>query len=136
MRRFDVKRTNEEAIQNIIQLARTGLVRSMPHRKDGEWQIVVRWTSPFTSSSKGMIDHLEPQSFGNDAASENTGKAGPDQAEMKRISQAINNVVLGAVERHAFGRLSIKVSWRDSLITTIEHSICESRKVEAKTEAV
>lgn len=126
MRRVDIKRTNEQAVQRAIQLARNALVRAMPHRAAGEWQVIVRWTA-------GTIDHLEPQQQGSDAPSDQTGCGGPAQPDMRRIERAIGDVVLGAVTQHPFGRLNIRIPWRDGQVGEIQHAICESHKVEPVT---
>lgn len=130
MKRVDVKRTNAEATQKAIQQARNGLTNAMAGSLDGEWHLTIRWTSPAPNAKIGIVDHLEPQQFGSDRPAENTGVAGPCQEDMRRIERAITNLICGAVERHPYGRATLKVTWQASRVATIEHVICPSHKVD------
>lgn len=123
MRRIDPRKTNAAAVEGVIKEARKALLDAMPSRATGEWQVIVRWTN-------GVIDHLEPQSFGSDAPSEQTGVVGPTEREMRRIEAAIQNVTLAAVQRHPFGRLSLKIEWAGGRVTEIKHAVCQSHKVD------
>lgn len=134
MRQINVKRTNQQAVEQAIQLARHGLARSMPNQRSGQWQLVVRWTAPFPGSKVGMVDHLEPQEFTTDQPSDQTGQHGANAAESQRIAQAITNAIYNAVERHPYGRLTIKISWQDLRVHDIECSTGWSHKVEFVSE--
>lgn len=136
MRRLDVKRTNETAILDTIQLARNALVRAMPQRSAGEWQVVVRWEATDRDKRCGCISHLEPQSFGSDAPSDPDAVAGPQPEEMRRIERAVKSVIANAVETHPYGRLAMKITWAAGRVDRIEHSICQSRKVDPISESV
>lgn len=135
MRQINVKRTNQQAVEQAIQLARQGLARSMPDQRNGQWQLVVRWSAPSPGARVGIVDHLEPQEFTADQPSDQTGVHGANAAESQRITRAITNLIFCAVERHPYGRLTIKISWQDSKVTEIECATGWSHKVQLISEA-
>jgi hypothetical protein len=129
MRQINVKRTNQQAVEQAIQFARHGLVRSMPDQRSGQWQLVIRWSAPSPGARVGIVDHLEPQEFTSDQPSDQTGCHGPNAAESQRIERALTNLIHGALERHPYGRLTIKIAWQDSKVTAIECATGWSHKV-------
>ena len=125
MRTIDKAGTNKRAIEETIQLARTGLARLMPRQPTGEWHLMARW-------SEGKLDHLEPRYAGDDQPSEWENSAGPTGAEMRRIEQEIEGVFTHALRNHDYGRLQITIFWVNRRVGVIKHDICESRKVETQ----
>lgn len=134
MRQINVKRTNQAAVEQAIQLARQGLARSMPDQRHGQWQLVVRWSAPVPGARVGVVDHLEPQEFATDQPSDQTGTHGPNAAESQRITRALTNLIHGALERHPYGRMTIKITWQDSKVTEIECATGWSHKVQLVSE--
>ena len=77
MRTIDKAATNKRALEETIQLARTGLAKLMPRQPSGSWHIMARWT-------EGKLDHLEPRWAGDDQPHEWDNVAYPTGHDMRR----------------------------------------------------
>ena len=123
MRQINVAATNKAATQRITELARGNLSTLMATQPTGDWYIMVRW-------ALGTIDHLEPQFSGQDLPGEETGHTGPTAGDMRRIERAVEQATALGLRRHPYGRLQLKIGWRDGIVTGIAHTICDSHKID------
>ena len=123
MRQINVPATNKSAVQRIIDLARQSLSNLMVAQPSGEWYCVARW-------GLGTIDHLEPQFSGQDLPGQETGTPGPTGPDMRRIERAVDQATALGLRRHPYGRLQLKIAWQDGRVTGIQHTICESHKID------
>lgn len=123
MRQINVAATNKAATQRITELARGNLSTLMATQPTGDWYCMIRW-------GLGTIDHLEPQFSGQDLPGEETGHQGPTAQDMRRIERAVEQATALGLRRHPYGRLQLKIAWRDGQVTGITHTICESHKIE------
>ena len=123
MRQINITATNKSAVQKITELARGNLSTLMATQLAGDWYCMIRW-------GLGTIDHLEPQFSGQDLPGEETGHTGPTAQDMRRIERAVEQATALGLRRHPYGRLQLKIAWQDGQVTGIQHTICESHKIE------